>query len=167
MKIKTIKKYLLKEAKTGRVGHYKAENGDEWYCSVYVMFKDLGFEFTDEEKVLFPEKNMSSMLDIEDYKKATDSLVWNDDRKSDPSVSNYDKSIGKKIFFKNDVKTVCLQYKFADFFGSKKEVFIKNPKSAVVIKENNEVIGYVMPIWIKESAVFESFKDENKEFFEI
>lgn len=163
MKIKTIKKYLLKEAKTGRVGYYKADNGDEWYCSAYIMFKDLGFEFTNEEKALFPEKNMSSMFEIKDYKQATDFLVWNDDRKSDPSVSNYD----KKIFFKNDNKIVCLKYKFADYFGIKKEVFIKNPKSAVVMKEKNETVGYVMPIWIKDSAAFERFKDENKEFFGI
>ena len=127
------------------------------------MFKDLGFEFTDEEKALFPEKNMSSMFEIKDYKQVTDFLVWNDDRKSDPSVS----AIGKKIFFKNSNKTVCVQYKFADFFETKKEVFIKNPKSAVVIKEKNETVGYIMPIWIKESAAFESFKDKNKEFFEI
>ena len=167
MKVKTIKKYLLKEAKTGRVGYYKADNGDEWYCSAYVMFKDLGFEFTDEEKTLFPEKNMSSMFEIKDYKQATDSLVWNDDRKSDPSVSAYVKNIGKKIFFKNSNKTVCVQYKFADFFGTKKEVFIKNPKSAVVIKEKNETVGYIMPIWIKESSAFERFKEENKEFFGI
>lgn len=163
MKIKTIKKYLLKEAKTGRVGYYKADNGDEWYCSAYIMFKDLGFEFTNEEKALFPEKNMSSMFEIKDYKQATDFLVWNADRKSDPSVSNYD----KKIFFKNDNKIVCLKYKFADYFGSKKEVFIKNPKSAVVMKEKNETVGYVMPIWIKDSSAFERFKDENKEFFGI
>ena len=166
MKIKTIKKYLLKEAKIGRVGYYKADNGDEWYCSAYVMFKDLGFEFTDEEKTLFHEKNMIRMIEIKDYKQVTDSLVWNEDRKSDPSVSAYVKNIGKKIFFKNSNKTVCVQYKFVDFFGTTKEVFIKNPKSAVVIKEKNETVGYIMPIWIKESAAFESFKDKNKEFFE-
>ena len=131
------------------------------------MLKNLGYDFNNEQKKLLKEKNMSSMFEIKDYKQATDSLVWNDDRKSDPSVSAYNKNIGKKIFFKNSNKTVCVQYKFADFFGAKKEVFIKNPKSAVVIKEKNETVGYIMPIWIKASAAFERFKDENKEFFEI